>query len=259
VSRRTICLALIVPLALFAMLVGGLMTWHHDTQLYGTEAQQGQLIGCTESAEVNCDVVNTSEYSELVGIPIATWAIPFYATLLVLAILALRGRDGARTILVGAAVVAVAYSIFLFTISKTQLHYVCAWCMRLYAVNVATLVLALVAGRPSQPARNDWVLAAAVYGALLVVAFGGERAYRAALGGGGPAVASAGATRKADPKGPAPELSFTVTTEDNHEVTFSLDKDDAWIGNPKSKVAVVMFGDLECGYCKRSSAELSRL
>src|SRR4030095_62927 len=134
----------------------------------------------------------------LAGVPIATWAIPFYATLLVLAILALRGRDGARTIIVGAGVVAVASPIFLFAISKTQLHYVCAWCMRLYAVNVATLVLALAAGRPSRPGRPDWVLAAAVSGALLVLAVGGERAYRTALGGGGPTVASAGATRKAD-------------------------------------------------------------
>ncbi|MBM4367413.1 MAG: thioredoxin domain-containing protein, partial [Deltaproteobacteria bacterium] len=33
----------------------------------------------------------------------------------------------------------------------------------------------------------------------------------------------------------------------------------AWTGNRDAKVAVVMFGDLECGYCKRSSAELARL
>jgi protein-disulfide isomerase len=62
-----------------------------------------------------------------------------------------------------------------------------------------------------------------------------------------------------DPAGPAPRRSFTVQTEGNHEVTFELDEDDAWTGRKNAKVAVVMFGDLECGYCKRSSAELSRL
>jgi protein-disulfide isomerase/uncharacterized membrane protein len=258
-SRRTIALALIVPLMLFALFVGGLMTWHHDTQLYGGEAAQGELIGCTESAEVNCDVVNTSAYSELLGVPIATWSIPFYATILALALLALRGRDGARTIVVGAGVGAVAYSIFLFAISKTELHYVCAWCIRLYGVNAATLVLALVAGRPARPTRADWTRAAALYVAVLVVAVGGERAYRHALTGGGPEVAAAGAKRDRDPKGQAPALTFTVKTETSRDATFSLDPDDAWIGNPKSNVAVVMFGDLECGYCKRASAELSRL
>jgi len=253
---------LLVPLALFGMFVGGLMTWHHDGQLYGGD-EKGQLIGCEESAEVNCDVVNTSAYSELAGVPIATLAIPFYATVLVLALFALRGRPGARALLMGAGVVAVAYSGFLFYISKTELGYLCLWCVRLYATNAGLLVLSLLGGKPTMPGRDALILGAGAYLGLLVLSVGGERVYRGSLSGGAPAtkeqVAEQGVVRGGDPKGPAPTLSFEVTTEDKNNVSFSLDPDDAWTGNKDAKVAVVMFGDLECGYCKRSSAELARL
>ncbi len=255
---RVLSLWLLVPLMLFGIFVGGLMTWHHDTQLYGS-GDQGELIGCTESAEVNCDIVNTSAYSELLGIPIATLAIPFYATVLVLAAMAIRGRMGVRTLIIGAGVLALGYSGFLFYISKSELGYVCAWCIRLYGVNAAILVLGLLGGWPSQPDRNLLVTVGGIYIGLLLVSAGGERLYRASLtGAGGTEIAEAGAREK-DPQGDAPTLSFTVKTEDNAEATYQLDPDDAWTGNRDAKVAVVMFGDLECGYCKRSSAELARL
>jgi protein-disulfide isomerase/uncharacterized membrane protein len=244
---------------LFGVFVGGLMTWHHDTQLYGG-AEQGELIGCTESAEVNCDIVNTSAYSEVAGVPIATLAIPFYLTVLVLAGMALRGKEEARALIVVAGVLAVAYSGFLFYISKTELGYVCAWCMRLYGVNGALLVLSLLGGRPPAPDGRTVMVAGAVYLGLVGAAAAGERVWRSTLTDGTvEKVSEKGASHAHDPKGDAPNLTFTVTTEDKKEATFSLDPDDAWVGNPKSKVALVMFGDLECGYCKRTSAEVARL
>ena len=77
--------AVILILSLVATWIGGLMTWHHESQLYGGENDQGDLVGCEASAEVNCDIVNTSEYSEFLSIPIATWGISTYLTIAVLA------------------------------------------------------------------------------------------------------------------------------------------------------------------------------
>lgn len=257
---RRLSLWLLAALMVFGIFVGGLLTWHHDTQLYGSAEEQGELVGCTESAEVNCDIVNTSAYSELASVPIATLAIPFYAAVLGLALAALRGRDGARTLILAAGVLATAYSGFLFYISKTELGYVCAWCLRLYGVNLTTLVIGLLGGKPPAPSGAAVKLGLGVYVGALVLAVGGERGFRYTLSGGsGPAVAETGTGHAHDPKGKAPELSFSVKTEDNTDATFKLDPDDAWTGNHDAKVAVVMFGDLECGYCKRSSAELARL
>lgn len=260
-AARRFSLWLLVPLMLFGIFVGGLMTAHHDGQLYGDDPQ-GELFGCTESAEVNCDIVNTSEYSEIAGVPIATLAIPFYSTVLILALLGLRGRK-VSGLLVLAGVFALAYSGFLFYVSKSQLHYVCAWCIRLYGVNTATLLLALVGGKPQAPDRPTLLTAVGIYLGLVVLSAGGERVYRAGLvgpdSGSAPVIAQEVEARGKDPQGDAPALSFEVQTEDKKQATFSLDPDDAWIGNPDASVAVVMFGDLECGYCKRSSAELARL
>jgi hypothetical protein len=131
---------------------------------------------------------------------------------------------------------------------------------RLYGVNAGILVLGLLGGRPRLPDKNLLVTLGGVYVGLLLLAVGGERLYRASLTGtGGTVIADAHDTRERDPEGDAPALSFTVKTEDNNEKGFTLDPDDAWTGSRDAKVAVVMFGDLERGYCKRSSAELARL
>ena len=257
---RTPALVLTLLLGCFGMFVGGLMTWHHDTQLYGAAESRGELIGCQESAEVNCDIVNTSEWSEVMGVPIATWALPFYGVIAGLAARGLRGRPTGRLqLLAGGA--AVVWSGFLFYISKTELGYVCAWCLRLYATNLAITLLAPLVDRPGFPPRAVWQPALVTWAVLAIVAIGGERVWRASLGGAPVAtnIAASGSHEGADPTGPAPALTFSVTTEDNNQRDFSLDPGDAWSGNPKAKVAVVMFGDLECGYCKRSSAELARL
>ena len=255
---RIAALCLLIPLMLFGIFVGGLMTWHHDTQLYG-DPPQGELIGCTESAEVNCDIVNTSAYSEILGVPIATLAIPFYATVLVLAVMALRGRMGVRALIIGAGGLALGYSGFLFYISKSELGYVCAWCLRLYAVNAAILSLGLLGGAPSQPHRQLFVRIGGFYVAMLLASAGGERLFRASLTGTGDVEIAGAAVRGRDPAGNAPQLTFAVKTEDGTDAAFQLDPDDAWTGNKDATVAVVMFGDLECGYCKRTGAEMARL
>jgi len=258
---RRWALALLIPLMIFGLFVGGLMTWHHDTQLYGDASQQGQLIGCTESAEVNCDIVNTSRYSELLGVPIATLSIPFYGSVLLLAALGLRGRQDARSLIVLAGAGAVAYSIFLFGVSKLELKYVCAWCMRLYAVNALILILGAVGGRLSAPSRSTWGAAVGTFAALLLISVGTEAALRAQLTGGEAIqLKEARATGpSADPKGPLTARSFPVETEDKNQRELRLEADDPWRGNQDAAVSVVMFGDLECGYCKRTSAEIKRL
>jgi len=255
---QRIGLWLLIPALLFAMFVGGLMTWHHDTQLYGTG--EAELIGCVESAEVNCDIVNTSEYSELMGIPIATLGIGFYATALVLVILALRRREGAHRLLLGAGVCSVLYSAFLFYISKTQLGFVCAWCIRLYAVNAALLIVGLWGRKTLNPSKGFLAQIGGVWAVLTLAAVGGESVYSNSLSDGEVIeVAEKGTQHSLDPEGDAPALTFTVMTEDKNEATFTLDPGDAWLGNPEAQVAVVEFADLECGYCKRMATQMARL
>ncbi len=267
---RPWALWLLFPLMAVGLFAGVYMTRHHEVQAYGSAELQGELIGCVESARVSCDIVNTSAWSELFGIPQFTWAIPMYALITVLAMWSLWKRDrSALWLLFGLGLFNLAYSIFLAYISLVELEKLCTWCMRLYAINAVTPILAAVAGLKGAPFPKGPVLGVALGAYVLTagVSIAGQRAYRAQLLGDGPAPEIAlptdaeveEATTEADPQGPPPSLSWEVTTEDDHPATLRIDPTDAWKGAPDAKVAVVEFADLECGYCKRASGQLKRL
>ena len=252
----------VLPVAAFGMGVGGLLTWHHDVQLYAAAENRGELVGCQESAAVNCDIVNTSAWSEVLGVPIATHAIGLYAAVFVLALFAANGERTARATLWVAGLLAVAGSVFLFWQSKVELGYVCAWCLRLYAANGALLAAVAAGGLPALPDPRRTAAYSALTLVVLGLTAGGERVYRNTLDGGAgaaPTVAARGAGHDRDPESKLTPRSFPVKTEDGKEATLTLEADDPWLGVPDGDATVVMFGDLECGFCKRSAAEVARL
>ena len=250
--------ALLAVLA-FGVFAGLLMTWHHELQAYG-EGTGGPLIGCEESASVNCDLVNTSEWSELFGVPLATWAVATYLTLGVLVVLMLRGRRELQGVLVAAGAGATVLSGMLLYVSEYQLKFVCSWCIRMYAVNVALLVLSVLVGRPVLFTRAGLQRAAAVAVGIFALTISIQQLHRRGLiAKGGKVLARGGASKSSD-DGPALEArTFPAMNEDNQAVQMVLNPADAWKGNPRAKVVLVEFADLECGFCKRASAELRRL
>jgi protein-disulfide isomerase/uncharacterized membrane protein len=268
----------LIPTLLFGVFVGALMTQHHEQQLYGGE--KGELIGCEASAEVNCDIVNTSAYSEFLSVPIATWGMGTYLVLLICTILALRGRKEYTGVLLLSGILSSLYSVFLFYISKSELGFVCLWCMRLYAVNIGLLVLSFLAGgwhniRAVAAWKNTVFLFVVAWGVVI----GGQRMYRNSLLGeaasidldqkiaqqqekeeGKPkATSSDEKSIFIDPEGPPPALSFEIQTEDKNTATLTISPDDPWKGSPNASIAIVEFADLECGYCKRTSSEIARV
>ena len=126
--------------------MSGYLAWHHDNKLYGDAT--AKLANCPHTETVDCDVVNTSPWSELMGVPIAAYAVPTYLLVLVLT-WADRSRSTALAYAFSIGVLATLLSGFLFYISKTQIGFLCLWCMRLYAVNVSIPILASVAARRS--------------------------------------------------------------------------------------------------------------
>ncbi len=256
--HRGLLFVLLAVLA-FGLFAGLLMTWHHEVQAYGT-GTDGPLIGCEESASVNCDLVNTSEWSEWAGVPLATFAAATYLTLAVLTVLLLRGKREVHLLLVAAGAAATALSAVLFYVSKVQLGFVCSWCLRMYAVNVAILVLSSLAGRPARPTARAFLLAGAVALGALVLSVGAQKLHRSALIAAGGKVLTPGAASKSSDQGSVlRQRTYRVTNEDNQSVAMILNPSDAWKGNPKAKVVLVEFADLECGFCKRASAELKRV
>ena len=267
--HRPWMLRLLIGVLLFGAGIGVYMARHHEIELYGGDAYQSEtLIGCAEAEGVSCNIVNTSAWSEVLGVPTFAWAVPTYLLLVVLAFGALRGRHSFKPLIVAVGLATVGFSGWLYYVSVYELGYICLWCMRLYGINAAIVVLSAASGitRDDLPRTRDLAVAAAVFASLTVVTVGVQKAHRAHLLEGAPGIAriqevstQAAAPAGHDPEGDAPALSFAVTTEDGHPAQLVVQPTDAWKGNPEAKVAIVEFGDFECGYCKRASFELRRL
>jgi len=184
---RPLALGLLVLVLLAGLGAAGYLVAHHENQVYGDATLT--LANCPETATVNCDLVNSSSWSELAGVPIAAFAIPTYLLLLLLVAMSPR-TPATLAYAFGIGVLAVSYSIALFVISKTQIGFLCLWCMRLYAVNLSIPILSALAARRSPVALVTTALrdlrvwprpmrtAAAAFVALFLLTVAGDRFYR---------------------------------------------------------------------------------
>ena len=126
--------------------IGVYLAWHHENQLYGDAT--ARLANCPESDTVNCELVNTSRWAELLGVPIAAYAIPTYLLVMIL-LWAGRTRASMMSYVFCIGLMTALASLFLLYISKVELGFVCIWCIRLYIVNVSIPVLSALAARRS--------------------------------------------------------------------------------------------------------------
>jgi len=121
--------------------VGLWLSWesllHHTAMTHGLASPESAL--CNVSTTVNCDAVNKSSWSSLLGLPVASYGVFYYLGLLGAAVLgtilpvAARGRFFcALTVITG---LGVALSIALFLISKFAIGALCPLCLATYATN----------------------------------------------------------------------------------------------------------------------------
>jgi protein-disulfide isomerase/uncharacterized membrane protein len=206
---------------------------------------------CSVSATFDCDKVNTSTYSELFGVPIAFLGSGFYAAVVLIAILSIRGsgRYPRASHLVGlGALVSVVYSVFLAGASMS-LGAWCLFCISLYGLNVVLLISTIKLCRDSGVGlvpgafeglrgQNDRSFGTMVAGGMVV--------FIAAMwwnGGSGapPAVQSAADLGKL----------FQAT-----EGPVTLDGTEAALGPVGAQYSVVEFADFECPSCAASFPKL---
>ena len=167
-----------------------MLTRHHESQVYGDAT--ATLGNCPETEMVSCDTVNTSAWSELLGVPIAALAVPTYLLVLT-ALWKSREAPAFQAYAFSIGLLTALYSAFLFYVSSTWVGFICLYCVGLYAVNVAIPVLTLAAARRSPASLIRQTLAdlvrwpsslrftAGVFVVLLVVTVGAQQAYRVHL------------------------------------------------------------------------------
>jgi uncharacterized membrane protein len=131
-------LSVVAILAVCGIVVSSESLQHH----YATSKTAFCDIGKT----LNCDIVNRSEYSSILGIPVALIGMLGYAALAGLATV-YRERRETPALLFGAAAAGLAFALYLTYIEARVLGVYCILCLSSLALIATTTVLAAVIWR----------------------------------------------------------------------------------------------------------------
>ena len=263
VVRRDWAMLALLPVLLISAGVAAYLGWVHLVLTHGAGAFES---ACNLGGAFDCDKVNTSRWSELLGIPISLWAVPLY---LAMGWLGWVGRRAdprgarARGALVLVAGWNVLVSLVLAYISLFVLEYICLFCVGLYLLHGIALALVILPpdGRmPALPRLGDTAVCAGValvtlallYPLTLFLAASMDEAVVAELEQAAAAPARAeGATESERPAGGVKLPDVTVNIEPlPHAPT---------LGPADAPVSVVVVSDFQCSYCRRLQGSLASL
>lgn len=135
VARPLILFCFIAALSVAGMVVSGFSLQRH----YAKSATSY----CHFAEKFDCDIVNRSEYSTLMGIPVAGIGVAGYAVLLVLSTVR-RFRSETPTQLLAASVVGLGFALYLTYVEAYVLATWCILCLSSLALITLITILAAV-------------------------------------------------------------------------------------------------------------------
>jgi protein-disulfide isomerase/peroxiredoxin/uncharacterized membrane protein len=133
----------------------GVSSYLVDHKLHVT-SDPTYVSSCNLGGAINCDKVNVSGMSELLGLPISLYGIPTYLVVAYLVLQAIRGmssdsqearKTGANALdaIVGIGALTSLFSLFLALYSSVVVQAYCLYCASLYLVNFGITGLAVAA------------------------------------------------------------------------------------------------------------------
>jgi uncharacterized membrane protein/glutaredoxin len=143
----------LLALSSAGMVLTGYLTW--------TAFTGSGVLGC--SAGGGCDVVLTSRWATLLGLPTSFWGLLGYAALAAIAFL--RRAETHWSYAWTVAFFGVCYSVYLTAVSLTILESACPYCLASLGLMTATLAV-VVFQRPPSMAHGSWMGLIAGRGAL---------------------------------------------------------------------------------------------
>ena len=209
---------------------------------------------CNAGEVFNCDVVNTSEFSEVLGVPIALLGAGFYAAVTVASVLGWLGREGFQkaSVFVGfAGILGSLVAFYLMWASGSQVGAWCLFCIATYGFSFLIAAGGLLGSK-------DLGFGASLPGVLMGT--GDKSLVSGALGG--LAVLGLGLVTCS---GSAPVDTGELTSEQllplfsKVEGTVVLRGNEPVYGDPNAPYTLVEFADYECPYCGQVSPQLKQL
>ncbi|MDX2165671.1 MAG: vitamin K epoxide reductase family protein [Deltaproteobacteria bacterium] len=230
-------------------------------ELSHTHWQLTQKIApaCNVSSAINCEVVLSSDYAYLFGIPIAWTAVAAYAGFALAALVAWqtgsaqRRRQLASGLFI-AAVAALGFSLYLALVSVFVLGAICPFCTGLYVVNLALLVATARLASATQAVTRDqqtWQARARLAGVGAVAALvllAGTLAWKVSASAYDLTPAQ---VCERDPSFCEKYRAMPVTDGDLSGGHVK--------GSSDPKVTIVEFSDFECGHCLKAYESLKEV
>jgi len=124
----------------------------------------GGVRGCPAGG--GCDLVLTSRWATLLGLPTSLWGLFAYLTLAAISFVKRADRHWSYAWTV--AFFGVCYSVYLTVVSLTILGSACPYCLTSLGLMSATLALVVVQ-RPTEMAHRSWLQLVAVRGAIAAI------------------------------------------------------------------------------------------
>lgn len=148
----------LLALSIVGMVLTAYLTW--------AKFSGGALQGCAVGG--GCDVVLSSRWATLLGLPTSLWGFLGYAALAAIAFV--RRADRQWSLAWTVALVGVCYSAYLTVVSLTMLQSACPYCLTSLALMTSILAV-VIAQRPTEMAQRSWLWLAAgrVAAAALVI------------------------------------------------------------------------------------------
>ena len=106
------------------------------------------------NADSDCDIVQSSRWSTLFGVPMPVWGLATYAILARL-VWRLRSRPSTWRLALFFACIGAGVSWFLTVVSVVEIEVTCAYCLASLTIMNALLVLVLLR-RPAQMPEHTW-------------------------------------------------------------------------------------------------------
>ena len=242
-----------------ALGAAGMASSAYLTAIHLQHLGTGAASVCNLGGMLNCDVVNTSAWSEVLRVPVSHIGTLFYFVLLSLAVLmwtraALRQRlHGYLTIAIALACMA---SLFLAGVSLFVLKAICVFCMSLYAINLLLLLIVLpgsVAALRALPSQLGADVAATLRPAPLLLMVGvlsGALASMWTLRQAGQRVHERAAERA---QAAAVQPGAPPARIDLYDATAPV-----W-GPADAPITIVEVSDFECPFCQAAAGTLAEL
>jgi uncharacterized membrane protein len=125
-------------LSIAGLAVATYLTYEHFTG--------GSTLACPNTGVVNCVKVTSSEYSRVLGIPVALLGVGFFAGMTVLSLPPLWRTPSPwpGRLRLAAVIVGVAFVCYLIWAELFRIDAICLWCTVVHALTLLLFVLVVI-------------------------------------------------------------------------------------------------------------------